>query len=311
MPTLKVAPGLCVELLVATSPQLVVAVGGVHVAVCEHAVFPIPVDTLTVVGQPVMVGVPMSVMVIILLTGASALPHTSVAVQVSVTVPLHAGDEVNVDAFDVPLTKQPPLNPLLNERVDEPGILLIQPTVIFPGAVIVGKAAGLTVIVLDTDAIVLPHDVAAVQVSVTSPPHAFGVALNVDGFDVPLIKHPLVKPLVNEIVLAAGTLPHATVVAAGAVIVGKAAGLTIIVLDTDAIVLLHASVAVHVSVTSPPHAPGVAVNVEPFDVPDIKHPSVKPLVKLILLAAGTPPHATVVAAGAVIVGNAAGLTVIV
>ena len=38
---------------------------------------------------------------------------------------------------------------------------------------------------------------------------------------------------------------------AGAVIVGNAAGLTVIVLDTDASVLPHASVAVHVSVTVP------------------------------------------------------------
>ena len=65
----------------------------------------------------------------------------------------------------------------------------------FAGAVIVGNAAGLTVIVLDTDASVLPHGSVAVHVSVTVPPHAVGVAENVDGFDVPVIKHGAVNPL--------------------------------------------------------------------------------------------------------------------
>ena len=50
-----------------------------------------------------------------------------------------------------------------------------------------------------------------------------------------------------------------------------------IVRDTDAIVLPHASVAVQVCVTVPPHAPGVAVNVDRFDSPLIRHPPVNPL----------------------------------
>ena len=66
----------------------------------------------------------------------------------------------------------------------------------FVGAVIVGNVAGLTVIVLDTDAIVLPQGSVAVQVSVTAPPHPEGVALNVDALDVPLIRHGAVNPLV-------------------------------------------------------------------------------------------------------------------
>ena len=64
----------------------------------------------------------------------------------------------------------------------------------------------------------------------------------------------------------------------GAVIVGKAAGSTKIVLDTDASGLLHASVAVHVSVTRPPQAPGVEVKVEVAEVPVIAHPPLNPLV---------------------------------
>ena len=60
--------------------------------------------------------------------------------------------------------------------------------------------------------------------------------------------------------------------------VGKAAGLTIMVLETGAIVLPQASVAVHVSVTVPPQGPGVVVNVERFEDPVIRHPPVDPLV---------------------------------
>ena len=66
-------------------------------------------------------------------------------------------------------------------------------------------------------------------------------------------------------------------ISAGAVIVGNAAGDTVIVLDTGASVLPQASVAVHVSVTVPPHAPGVAVNADAFEVPEIVQPPLKPL----------------------------------
>ena len=62
---------------------------------------------------------------------------------------------------------------------------------------IVGKSAGDTVITLDTDANGLPQESVAVQVSVTFPPQAFGVAENVEAFEVPLIKHPSLNPLVN------------------------------------------------------------------------------------------------------------------
>ena len=66
----------------------------------------------------------------------------------------------------------------------------------FAGAVIVGNGAGSTVMVLDTDAITLPQGSVAVQVSVTVPPQAGGVEPNVDGFDVPLIRHAPLAPLV-------------------------------------------------------------------------------------------------------------------
>ena len=87
--------------------------------------------------------------------------------------------------------------------------------------------------ILDTDASVRPQTSVAVHVSVTSPQPLAGIALNVDAFEVPLIRHPPLSPLLNEIVLADGTAPQATVMSAGAVIVGKAAALTCIVLDTD------------------------------------------------------------------------------
>ena len=40
----------------------------------------------------------------------------------------------------------------------------------------------------------------------------------------------------------------------------------------EVVIILPHTVAVQVSVTVPPQAPGVAVNVETFDVPDIRQP---------------------------------------
>ena len=217
---------------------------------------------------------------------------------------------MKVDGFDVPFIKHVPDNPLLNEielgEGKPPHV-----TVISAGADIVGNVAGLTVIVLETEASALPQESVAVHVSVTFPPHEFGVEEKVEGFEVPLIKQPPLNPLEKDIVEGAGKAPQATVILAGAVIVGNAAGLTVIVLETGAKVLPQLSVAVHVSVTVPPQAPGVAENVDGFDVPLIKQPPLNPLLNRIVLDAGIEPHATVVLAGAVIVGNAAGLTVIV
>ncbi|MDI1316009.1 hypothetical protein, partial [Flavobacterium sp.] len=184
-------------------------------------------------------------------------------------------------------------------------------TVIAAGADIVGKSVGLTVIILDTEAKALPQLSVAVQVSVTVPPQAEGVAEKVEVFEVPVIAQAPVNPLLKEIVLDAGTEPQATVIAAGAVIVGSAAGLTVIILDTDSKALPQLSVAVQVSVTVPPQAEVVVEKVEVFEVPVIAQAPVNPLLKEIVLDAGTEPQATVIAAGAVIVGSAAGLTVII
>ncbi len=62
--------------------------------------------------------------------------------------------------------------------------------------------------------------------------------------------------------------PHATVIGGAAANTATGAGSTVIVL-VCVIVLLHASVKVHVSVTGPPHAPGSALNVD-VTVPLIK-----------------------------------------
>ena len=136
------------------------------------------------------------------------------------------------------------------------------------GVVNTAGGAGVTVIVLDTDASGRPQISVAVHVSVIVPPHAPGAALNVDVLEVPLIRHEPVRPLVYGSVLVEGTDPHAIVVLAGAVIVGNAAGVTVIVL-LPVIVLLHASVNVHVSVSVPPHPFAVPVLIA-TTLPDIK-----------------------------------------
>jgi len=259
----------------------------------------------------VMVGRVAGFTVIMRETEAIVLPQVSVAVHVSVTIPPQAsGMAENVDGLDVPETRQPPVSPLLY------GIILAagmdpQSTVIAAGAVIVGSAAGVTVIVLETGVRDLPQASVAVQVSVTVPPQASGRAVNEERFDVPEMEHPPLNPLLYGRVLAAGSAPQETVIFPGLEITGKVAGVTVMVLDTGASCLPQASVAVQVSVTVPPQGPGVVVYVEGSEVPDIRQPPVCPLVKLIVLGDDTDPQATVMAAGAVMTGSAAGLTVII
>ena len=67
-------------------------------------------------------------------------------------------------------------------------------------------------------------------------------------------------------------------IAPGAVIVGNGAGSTVITLDTAVITLPQASVAVHVSVTVPPHPFGAAEKVDGLEVPVIRQVPVPPLV---------------------------------
>ena len=92
---------------------------------------------------------------------------------------------------------------------------------------------------------------------------------------------------------------------------GTAAGVTVIVLVTGTSALPHASVAVHVSVIVPPHAPGAAEKVDVADVPVIKQDPLSPLLNVSVDDAGTAPQAIVIPEGAVITGSAAGVTVIV
>jgi hypothetical protein len=239
----------------------------------------IAVPQATVVfASGVITGSAAGLTVIVLLTEASALPQTSVAVQVSVTVPPHApGVAEKVDALEVPLIRHPPVNPLVNVTVLGT-IAVPQDTVVFASGVITGRAAGLTVITRVLGVRTLPQLSVAVQVSVIVPPHAPGVVEKVDALEVPLIRHPPVNPLVKDTVLGTIAVPQATVVFASGVITGNAAGLTVIVLLTETSALPQTSVAVQVSVTVPPHAPGVAVKVEALEVPLIRHPPVNPLV---------------------------------
>jgi hypothetical protein len=193
-------------------------------------------------------------------------------------VPPHAsGVAVNVDRFDIPLISHPPFNPLLKLIVLGAGTPP-QATVMFAGGNMVGSAAGLTVIIRDTEASGLPQISVAVQVSVTVPPQAPGVAEKVDALEVPLIRQPPVNPFVKVTVLGTIAVPQDTVIFACGVITGSAAGLTVIVLLTEASALPQTSVAVQVSVTVPPQAPGVAVKVDALEVPLIRHPPVNPLV---------------------------------
>jgi hypothetical protein len=102
---------------------------------------------------------------------------------------------VKVDEADVPLKMQPPLRLLVKLMVLAIGTKSWQVTVIFDGAIIVGKAAGLTVIVLLTEVIVLEQASMAVQVSVTVPPQTPGVVVKVELSEVPLSSHPPLNPL--------------------------------------------------------------------------------------------------------------------
>ena len=105
---------------------------------------------------------------IVLVTGASGLPHMSLAVQVSVIVPPQPGAAEKVDVFEVPLTRHDPESPLVKLRVDEAGITP-HAMVIAPGAVIVGSGAGETVTVL-LPLMVRLHASVNVHVSVSVPP---------------------------------------------------------------------------------------------------------------------------------------------
>ena len=144
------------------------------------------------------------------------------------------------------------------------------------GAVIVGKVAGVTVIVR-LPLIVLLHASVNVQLSVNVPPHTLIVPVLI-AVTVPDIRHVPDPEFVYATVGTAGTRSQATVIFTGGdVNTAAGAGVTVIVLDTEASGLPHISVAVHVSVIVPPHAPGDALRVDGLDVPLIKHDPVNPL----------------------------------
>jgi hypothetical protein len=133
----------------------------------------------------------------VLVIGVKALPQASVAVHVSIIVPLQVeGGAENVEGLEVPLIRQEPVNPLEYGLVLETGAVP-QDIVISAGAVIVGRGAGLTVMVRVTGVRALPQASVAFHVSIMVPPQApAGLwAEKVDGLDVPLIRHPPAAPL--------------------------------------------------------------------------------------------------------------------
>lgn len=79
VPTGNVAPGAKLLVIVGVPPQLSIAVGGVQVAVCEHAVFPAPVVTVWLLGQLLNTGAVLSTTVMVNVQ-VVVLPAASVAV---------------------------------------------------------------------------------------------------------------------------------------------------------------------------------------------------------------------------------------
>ena len=124
------------------------------------------------------------------------LLHASVNVHVSVSVPPQLAIVPVLIAVTVPDIKHVPDDEFVYATVGIAGIAS-QATDIFIGAAVnIASGAGVTVMVLDTDASGLPQISVAVHVSVIVPPHGPGAALNVDVLDVPLIKQDPLSPLV-------------------------------------------------------------------------------------------------------------------
>jgi hypothetical protein len=179
------------------------------------------------------------------------------------------------------------------------------------GGIMVGAAPARTVILLETEAKGLLQASTAVQVSVTVPPaQPVKVGAMTERAEVPVMAQAPAKPFEKVKVVGAGNPPQSTVISAGATIVGKAAGLTVIVLETEAKGLLQASAAVQVSVTVPPvQAFGAAEKVEVAEVPVTAQVPANPFVKFKVEAAGNPPQSTVILGGATMIGKSAGSTV--
>ena len=104
-----------------------------------------------------------------------------------------------------------------------------------------------------------------VHVSVTFPPHTPGSVPRLEFTD-PLTKQAPLPPLV-KVKLCVVAPPQATVIVPAAANSACAAGCTTIVL-VRVMVWPH-TVAVHVSVTFPPHTPGSVPNVDVAD-PEIR-----------------------------------------
>src|SRR5215204_4192809 len=105
------------------------------------------------------------------------LPHASVNVQLSVTLPPHAPGKVPRVDVTVPAIRQEPLELLLEARAL--GTAASQATVIGTAAANTAGGAGSTVMTL-VCVMVLPHASVNVHLSMTLPPHAPGKVPRVD-----------------------------------------------------------------------------------------------------------------------------------
>jgi hypothetical protein len=183
-------------MFVTSGSQLSVATGNSNCADASPAASEHSTALFNAPGAVDHVGANTSITVIVLDTEARGLPQGSVAVHVSITVPQPlTGVALNVEALEIPIIKHPPLKLLEYAKVLGGGI---DPhgTVISPGAVIVGNAAGFTWITLDALIVLLQSSV-KVQDSVMSPPQypAGFCVLNVDVTE-PLISQSPLSPLV-------------------------------------------------------------------------------------------------------------------
>ena len=163
--------------------------------------------------------------------------------------PQGPGAVEKVDVLEVPVIRQVPVSPLVKVKVDEPGVAP-QEMVMGPGALIVGSAGGVTVIVLDPLMVRLQASV-YVHASVNVPPHPVTVPVLVD-ITVPEIRQLPEAALLKLTVGTAGMASQATVTLPGGVRnTAGGAGVTVMVL-VPLMVLLQASVKVQLSVIVPP-----------------------------------------------------------
>jgi hypothetical protein len=207
-----------------------------------------PPQLTVILTGAVIVGIGAGATVIVLLTGANALPQKSVAVQVSVVTPpqaVNTGEKV--DNAEVPKIPQAPTALFVKGNVEGAGIAP-QATARLPCRGMTGSGAGDTVMVLETAANTLPQASVPFHVSIMVPPHAGGTDEKVEGSELLERPQPPPNPLVKGTIVGTNAAPQAIVAFASGANVGNAGSATVTVLLTGAKTLPQASDAVQVSV---------------------------------------------------------------